>query len=100
MNPGEREGRHALRVKTREQLPETNSTVVDQRPQRENLSAVDVKNVGLDSLVGRDSESRDVVLPCPEGLHRALPTGLRQILCEQTVGVEVVDRDRNHQRSV
>src|SRR6266508_6112934 len=51
-----------------------------------------VKNVGLDSLVGGDGESCDVVLPCREGLDRALPADLRMILSEETIGGRIVDR--------
>ena len=36
-----------------------------------------VKEEGLDSLVGGDGEPFDVVFPCREGLDRALPADLR-----------------------
>ena len=55
-----------------------------------------IKDVGLDSLVGGDGESCDVVLPCSEGLDRALPADLRIILSKETIGGEIVDRDGNH----
>src|SRR5258708_4967344 len=84
-----------------EQLRQTSSAILDERAQRQNLraprlrqgsgevspefalgtwrerrritSVIRVKDVGLDSLVGGDGESSDVVLPCREGLDRALP---------------------------
>src|SRR6266545_7134973 len=59
-----------------------------------------VKNVGLDSLVGGDGESCDVVLPCREGLDRALPADLRMILSEDTIGGKIVDRDRDYEPAV
>ena len=59
--------------------------------------ALHVKEVGLDSLVGGDGESCDVVLPCREGLDRALPAHLRMSLSKETIGGEIVDRDRDHE---
>ena len=57
----------------------------------------DIKEVGLDSLVGGDGESCDVVLPCRECLDRALPANLRMSLSKETIGGEIVDRDRDHE---
>ena len=54
------------------------------------------KEVSLDLLVGGDGESDDVVLPCREGLDRALPADLRMHLSKETIGGEIVDRDRDH----
>ena len=63
-------------------------------------SALHVKEVGLDSLVGGDGESCDVVLPCGERLDRALPAHLRMSLSKETIGGEIVDRDRDHEPAV
>ena len=52
-----------------------------------------IKDAGLDSLVGGDGESGDVVLYYGEGLDRALPTGLEIGLSKQTIGGEIVDRE-------
>ena len=59
-----------------------------------------IKEVGLDSLVGGDGESCDVVLPCRERLDRALPADLRISLSKETIGGEIVDRDRDHEPAV
>ena len=61
------------------------------------LRSLRVKEVGLDSLVGGDGESCDVVLPCGERLDRALPAHLRMSLFKETIGGEIVDRDRDHE---
>ena len=79
VNPGEPEGRHASRVASREQLLQTGATVLDKRAERDNLSALHIEKVGLDSLVGGDGESCDVVLPCRERLDRALPANLMDV---------------------
>src|SRR6266850_7772727 len=107
----EPDGLRALRAESSEQLLQTGSTVVDERTERDNLrllhAALHVKKIGLDSLVGGDGESCDVVLPCREGLHRALPAHLpidlsrrsrwrRRSLSKETIGGEIVDRERNH----
>src|SRR3990172_12062203 len=77
----ETEDPHVSRAKLREQLRQTGSTILDERAQRHDLrplhSALHVKEVGLDSLVRGGRESCDVVLPCSEGLDRALPAHLR-----------------------
>ena len=62
--------------------------------------ALQVKEAGLDSLVGGDRESRDVVFPRHDGLERALPTELRISLSKETIGFEIVDRDRDHEPAV
>ena len=97
----EPEGLHASRAELREQLLQTRSTVLDERVERYNLrllhSARHVKEVGLDSLVGGDGESCDVVLPCRERLDRALPAHLRMSLSEEAIGGEIVNRDRDHE---
>ena len=76
----EPEGLHASRTELKEQLLQTGSTIVDERAERYNLrlliSARHVKDVGLDSFLGGDAESCDVVLPCRERLDRALPADL------------------------
>ena len=59
-----------------------------------------VKEVGLDSLVGGDGESCDVVLHCSEGLDRALPAKLRRSLSKETIRGKIVDRDRDHKPAV
>ena len=72
-----------LRAESREQLLQTGSTVLDEtsgatRSRRPSGSVPTyIEEVGLDSLVGGDGESGDVVLPCREGLDRALPADLR-----------------------
>jgi hypothetical protein len=66
----------------------------DLRPLR---SALRVKEVGLDSLVGGDGKSCDVVLSCREGLDRARPANLRISLSKEAIGREIVDRDRDHE---
>src|SRR6185503_15508831 len=90
----EPEGLHTSCAKFRDQLLQTRSTIVDERAERENLrllhSTRHVKDVGLDSLVGGDGESCDVVLPCRQGLDRPLPRDLRMILAKETVGGEIV----------
>src|SRR5258708_1355312 len=94
----ETEGRHA---ESREQLPQTGSTVLYKSAQRHDLgplrSAVYIEDVGLDSLVGRDGESSDVVFPCGERLDRALPANLQMSLSKETISDQIVDRDRNHE---
>ena len=42
---------------SREQLLQTGATVLDERAERDNLSALHIEKVGLDSLVGGDGES-------------------------------------------
>src|SRR5262245_52929430 len=77
----EPEGLHSSRAKLREQLLQACSAIVDERAERYDLrlvhAVVQVKDVSLDSLVGGDGESRDVVLPCRERLDRAFPANLR-----------------------
>src|SRR5258708_4064390 len=89
------------RAESREQLPQTGSTLLYKSAQRHDLgplrSAVYIEDVGLDLLVGGDGEPRDIVLPCREGLDRALPANLRMMLSEETIGLEIVDRDRDHE---
>src|SRR5258705_6432826 len=96
----ETEGPHAWRAKLREQLPQTGPAILDERAKRHDLrplrSALRVKEVGLDSLVGGDGKSCDVVFPCREGLDRALPANLRISLFKETIGREIVDGDRDH----
>jgi hypothetical protein len=93
-----------LRVQSREQLPQTGSIVLDESAERHDLRrpfriccVVHVKEAGLDSLVGGDGDSCDVALPCSEGLDRALPADLRMSLSKETIGDEIVDRDRDHE---
>ena len=75
------------------------SDTISVRPPSSPHSARHVKEVGLDSLVGGDGESCDVVLPCSERLDRALPAHLRirRSLSKETIGGEIVDRHRNHE---
>src|SRR4029453_3599693 len=101
----ESEGPRASRAELREQLLQTRSAIVDERAERYNRrlprlrqgsgevspefalgtcrerrgidSVIQVKKVGLDSLVGGDGESCDVVLPCGQRLDRSLPAHLR-----------------------
>src|SRR5437667_349309 len=104
MDLREMEGPTALRAKLREQLPQTGSTILDERAERHNLGVLPIKEVGFDSLVGSDGETRDLVFPCREGLDRALPAHLmdlsrrsrRRILSEETIGGEIVDRHGDH----
>src|SRR5258708_1187900 len=88
------------RAESREQLPQTGSTVLYKSAQRHDLgprrSAVYIEDVGLDLLVGGDGEPRDIVLPCREGRDRALPPNLRMVLSEETIGLEIVARARDH----
>ncbi len=86
-----------LRAESRDQLPQTGSAVVDERAERQDLPVLYIKDVGLDSLVGGDGESGDVVLPGREGLDRALPAHARISLAKETIGGEVVDRHRDHE---
>ena len=95
---GNRKVPHASRAESREQLLQTGSTVLDERAERHDpLRRLSRKEVGLDSLVGGDGESRDVVLPRGEGLDRALPADLRMSLSKETIGGEIVDGDRDHE---
>src|SRR5438874_344649 len=112
------QGPHASRAELREQLLQTGSIVLDKSAERHNLrhrgarsrtrlcvplrahSALQVKEIGLDSLVGSDGESCDVVLPCREGLDRALPANLRMSVSKETIGGEIVDRDRDHEPAI
>ena len=48
-------------AKLREQLRQTGSIVLDERAERHNLCRLHIKKVGLDSLVGGDGESCDVI---------------------------------------
>src|SRR5687767_7078034 len=85
----EPEGLRASRAEPREQLRQTGSAIVDERAERDDLrllhSARHIKDVGLDSLVGGDGESCDVVLPCRQGFDRTLPADLRMILAKKTI---------------
>src|SRR6266850_5648458 len=107
----EPDGRRVSRAELSEQLLQAGSAIVDERAERYDLrllhAALHVKKIGLDSLVGGDGESCDLVLPCREGLHRALPAHLpidlsrrsrwrRRSFSKETIGGEIVDRDRNH----
>src|SRR5258705_2235169 len=70
---------HFFRTDASEQLLQAGSTIVVESAERNNLRLVPVRyvqEVGLDSLVGGDCESCDIVLPCTERLHRALPANL------------------------
>src|SRR5258708_33344570 len=100
----EPEGVHAFRAELSKQVLQTGSTVPDERAQRHNLrplrSAHQIKEVGLDPLVGGDGEPYDVVLPCGERLDRALPASLRMMISEQIIGGEIVDRDRDHEPGI
>src|SRR5437870_624447 len=86
VNLREPAGPHASLAKLREQLPQTGSTILDERAQRHNLrprlSGHRVKEVGLDSLIRGDGESCDVVLPCGERLDRPLPASRRMSLAK------------------
>src|SRR5882672_3576186 len=96
----EPDGRRVSRAESSEQLLQAGSTIVDERAERHNLllhAALHVKKIGLDSLVGGDGESCDVVLPCGEGFHRARPAHLaidlsrrsrwrRRSLSKETIG--------------
>src|SRR6266550_3407503 len=97
----ETKGPHASRAKLREQLRQTGPAILDERAQRHDLrpprSALRVKEVGLDSLVGGDGESCDFFFSCREGLDRALPANLRISLSKETIRREIVDRHRNHE---
>src|SRR5215213_10018689 len=91
---------HRLCTKSRQQLDEPGSVVVDETPERHDVgrplrvrSTRHVEQVCLDSLVGGDRESSDIVLPRREGLNRALPA--RMTVFEESIGGEVVDRDGN-----
>src|SRR3970040_2453375 len=88
------------RAELTEQLRQTCATILDERAQRHDLrlfhSAHHIKQVGLDALVGGDGESCDVVLPCREGLDRALPANRRMSLAKETTGCEVVERDKHN----
>src|SRR6266542_187056 len=100
---GKPQGPDASRAKLREQLRQTDSTIFDERPERHYLRAcfaLHVKKVGLDSLIGGDGESCDLVLPCSERLDRALPANLRMILPEETIGGEIVGGDRNQESAI
>src|SRR5258706_2948511 len=123
VNLRETEGPHASRAKLRQQLPQTGPTILDERVERHNLRrwgtrgrirlcvpvrahielhiiGLDIKEVGLDSLVRGDGESCNVVFSCREGLDRALPTNLRISLSKETIGREIVDRDGDHKPSL
>src|SRR5258705_6276488 len=105
------DGVHVFRTESSEQLLQAGSAIVDESAERYNLRLVParyVQEVGLDSLVGGDGESCDLVLPCSERLHRALPANLpidlsrrsrwrRRSLPKKTVGGEIVHRDRDHE---
>src|SRR5215470_14508210 len=86
------------RAELREQLLQTRSTIVDERAKRYDLCllhfALHVKKVGLDSFVGGDGESCDLVLRCHESLDRALPANLPISLSNETIGDEIVHGDR------
>ena len=81
-------------------MPQTGATVLDERAERQNLAVRCMKDVGLDALVGGDGESRDVALPCGEGLHRSLPAHLPIGLAKETIGSEIVDSDRDREKSL
>src|SRR5262245_47082668 len=101
MDLREPDGLHALRAESREQLLQTGATIVHERAERYNLRllyyALHVKEIGLDSLVGGDGKPCDVVLPCREGLYRALPAHGPISLSKESIGGEIVDRDRDHE---
>src|SRR5688572_20333554 len=84
-------------AESREQRLQTGSTVIDERAKRQNLRRRGgrVKKVRLDSLLGGDAESCDVVLPRSDGLDRALPAHVRVSLIKETIGGEIVDGNRN-----
>ena len=89
-------------AKSREQLLQTTVIVVDKTAERQNLRrparirrVVRVKDVGLDSLVGGDGEPCDLVLPCCERFDRTLPAHGGMSLSKESVGGEIVDRDRD-----
>ena len=89
-----------MRAESREQLLQTGSAVLDETAERHDLLAVSslqIKDVGFDSLVGRDGESCDAVLQCGEGLDRTLPAHVRIGLSQDSIGGEIVDRDRDHE---
>src|SRR4051794_23589634 len=76
----------ASRPQLKQQLTQTNSAVVHQRPERDELRFLDsaggVEEVGLDPLVRGDGEPVDVGLSRKEGLDRALPADLRIGVCK------------------
>src|SRR5258705_10905087 len=73
------DGFHVFRAESSKQLLQAGSAIVDERAERCNLRLLPapyVQDVGLDSLVGGDGQSCDLILPCSERLHRALPANL------------------------
>src|SRR5215470_11233990 len=83
------------RAELREQLLQTRSTIVDERAKRYDLRlprfALHVKKVGVDSLVGGDGESRDLLLPCHQGLDRARPANLPVRFSKKIIRNEIVN---------
>src|SRR5687767_5222382 len=88
VDPREPKRADALRAKSREQLLQASSAILDERAQRHELHirgarTIQIEKAGLDAFVGRDSESCDLVLPRREGLDRTLPARQRIGLSEE-----------------
>src|SRR3954451_6747334 len=94
-------GFQAPRAKVGKQLRKARSAILDDRAQRHDLaariSALNIQDIGLDSLVGGESESGDLVSSCGQGFDRALPANLRISHSKKTVRCEVVDRNRDYE---
>src|SRR5262249_21271252 len=96
----ESERPEAVGAQPGEQHIQTGAAILDERWKRHNLHApvlsTHVEDAGLDSLVGGDGESPDLVLPCSEGLDRPLPAHVL-IRLEQVVCGKIIDRDRDYE---
>ena len=115
MDLREPEGPRAPRAHSRDQQLQTGPTVLDETAERHNRSrrracswsrfcvplrihcVLHIEDVSLDSLVRGDGEPCNLVLPCCQRFDRTLPANGWMSLPKESVGGEIVDRDRDHE---